>query len=279
MNQVYAIITEKIIEQLEKGAVPWRKPWKTILPQNLISKREYRGINSILLNSLPSEHPYFLTFRQARALGGFVRHGQRGLPVVFWRFIEDEETKKKIPFLRYYTVFNISQCEGIAVPEFYNRNVQPIEECERIVSGMPNPPQIEFGGNQAFYVPSCDLISIPVRQRFDNAEEFYLTLLHEMVHSTGHISRLNRKGIHESGVGFGREVYSHEELVAEIGASFLNAKAGIVGRTIENSASYIANWLAVLRSDKRLIILAAGQAQKAADYILNVQTSRDSENE
>ena len=275
---IYEIITEKIIEQLEKGAVPWRKPWKTILPQNLISKREYRGINSILLNSLPSEHPYFLTFRQARALGGFVRHGQRGLPVVFWRFIEDVETKEKIPFLRYYTVFNISQCEGIAVPPFFNRNVQPIEECERIVRGMPNPPKIEFGGNQAFYVPSRDLITLPVRERFDGVEEFYSTMLHEMIHSTGHISRLNRKGIHESGVGFGGEIYSQEELVAEIGASFLNAKAGIVGRTIENSASYIANWLAVLRSDKRLIISAAGQAQKAADYILNVQTSRDSEN-
>src|SRR5438552_1010716 len=209
----YQIITEKIIEQLEKGAVPWRKPWRTILPQNLVSKKEYRGINSILLNCFPFEHPYFLTFKQAKTLGGNVRRGEKGLPIVFWQFLEDEETEEKFPLLRYYTVFNVAQCDGIAVPKLPNHNDEPIEECERIVSGMPNPPDIEFGGNQAFYVPSRDLITIPARQRFDNAEEFYSTLLHEMAHSTGHISRLNRKGIHESGVGFGTEVYSQEELV------------------------------------------------------------------
>jgi len=272
MNEVYAIITEKIFEQLEKGVVPWRKPWKTILPQNLISRKEYRGINSILLNCLPFEHPYFLTFKQAKTLGGNVRRGEKGLRIVFWQFLEDEETKEKFPLLRYYTIFNVAQCDGIAVPKLPNRNDEPIAECERIVWGMPNPPKVEFGGNRAFYVPSRDLITIPARQRFDNAEEFYSTLLHEMAHSTGHHSRLNRKGINESDVAFGSQNYGQEELVAEIGASFLTAKAGIIGRTIENSASYIANWLAVLRNDKRMIVCAAGQAQKAADYILGVET-------
>jgi antirestriction protein ArdC len=273
----YQIITEKIIEQLEKGVVPWRKPWRTILPQNLISRREYRGINSILLNSLPFEHPYFLTFKQARGLGGFVRRGEKGLPVVFWRFIEEEETKEKFPLLRYYTVFNVSQCDGISVPVVAARRFNPIEECDKTISGMPHCPAVEFGGNQAFYVPSRDLIQMPVRERFSEAEEFYATIFHELVHSTGHVSRLNRKGINESGVGFGSQTYSQEELVAEIGASFLNAKAGIVGRTIENSASYIANWLSALRSDKRMVIVAAGAAQRAADYILNAQTSTEAE--
>src|SRR6266480_1061064 len=208
MNEVYAIITEKIIEQLEKGVVPWRKPWRTILPQNLISRKEYRGINSILLNSLPFEHPYFLTFKQARDLGGFVRRGEKGLPVVFWQFIEDEETKEKFPFLRYYTVFNVSQCDGIPVPVVALRQFNPLEECENIVSGMPNPPRIEFGGNRAFYVPSRDLITIPTRDRFTDGEEFYATMFHEMAHSTGHQSRLNRRGISESGVGFGSQTYS-----------------------------------------------------------------------
>lgn len=274
---VYAIITQQIIEQLEKGVVPWRKPWRSILPQNLVSRREYRGINSILLNSLPFENPYFLTFKQARLFGGFVRRGQRGFPIVFWQFIEDEETKETIPLLRYYTVFNVSQCDGIPVPLLAARQFNPIEQCEQIVSGMPNPPAIKFGGNQAFYVPSGDLITMPVAERFDSSEEFYSTMLHEMVHSTGHVSRLNRKGINESGVRFGSETYSQEELVAEVGASFLNAKAGIVGRTLENSASYIANWLRVLRNDKKMIVSAAAQAQKAADYILGVQTSRAGE--
>jgi antirestriction protein ArdC len=273
----YQVITEKIIEQLEKGVVPWRKPWRTILPQNLISRREYRGINSILLNSLPFEHPYFLTFKQARNLGGFVRRGEKGLPVVFWQFMEDEETKEKFPLLRYYTVFNVSQCDGVPVPILARRQFNPIEECENIVSGMPNPPRIEFGGNRAFYVPSSDLITIPPCDRFTDGEEFYATIFHEMAHATGHQSRLNRKGITESRVGFGSETYSQEELIAEIGASFLNARAGIVGRTIENSTSYIANWLLALRNDKRMIISAAGQAQRAADYILDVQISRASE--
>ena len=180
--------------------------------------------------------------------------------------------KETFPLLRYYTVFNVAQTEGVEIPKAEVREFNSIDECERIVSGMPNPPKIAFGGNQAFYVPSRDLIALPVRERFDSAEEFYSTMLHEMVHSTGHISRLHRKGIHESGVGFGSETYSQEELVAEIGASFLNAKAGIVGHTLTNSASYIANWLSVLRNDKRMIIVAAGQAQKAADYILGVET-------
>src|ERR1700736_4231561 len=126
---VYQVITEKIIEQLEKGVVPWRKPWKTILPQNLISRREYRGINAILLNSFPFEHPYFLTFKQARSVGGFVRRGEKAFPVVFWNYIEREtpEGEKVVfPLLRYYSVFNIGQCEGITEPINAAPNLNPI---------------------------------------------------------------------------------------------------------------------------------------------------------
>jgi antirestriction protein ArdC len=268
---VYEIITEQIILQLEKNVVPWHKAWKTYLPQNLISRKEYRGINSILLNSLPFQNPYFLTFKQARLLGGSVRRGEKGFPIVFWNFIinEESEDKKKLPFLRYYTVFNISQCDGIELPTLPQRPFNPIEECERIISEMPNAPRINLAANYAAYSPVTDTVKMPARETFDTEQEFYSTIFHELTHSTGHPSRLNRKGI-TADVSFGSETYSNEELVAELGASFLNAKTGIAGTTIESSASYIAGWLAALKNDKRLIVSAAAHAQRASDYILGI---------
>jgi antirestriction protein ArdC len=278
MIKVYEIITERITQELKKGVVPWRKPWRSTLPQNLISRKEYRGINWILLNSLPFESPYFLTFKQARALGGFVRRGEKGIPIVFWNFIIDEESesKKKLPFLRYYTVFNVSQCEGIQIPTVPQRQFNEIEECERIVCDMPHAPTIEHGATHASYSPRTDTVKMPARETFDTPQHFYSTLFHELCHSTGSLLRLNRQGITED-VAFGSQTYSKEELIAELGCSFLCAKAGIVGTTIQNSASYIAGWLAALKNDKRLVISAAGQGQKAADYILNVETSREAQ--
>jgi antirestriction protein ArdC len=179
--------------------------------------------------------------------------------------------------LRYYTVFNVCQTCGIEIPGTSEGAFNPLQEAEQIIAGMPNPPVFEFTGNQPAYLPSRDLVRIPVRERFNGAEEFYSTMFHEITHSTGHATRLDRKGISESGVAFGSKSYSHEELVAEIGASFLNAKSRIVGATLENSTAYIASWLVALRNDKKMIISAAGHAQKATDYIFGVETSKEAQ--
>ena len=189
----------------------------------------------LLLDSLSFENPYFLTYRQAKTLGGFVKKGESGFPIIFWQFVEDEtsEDRKRIPFLRYYTVFSILQTSGIEIPTIQTVESNPIEEAEKIISEMPNPPAIELGGNQPAYFPSLDLVKIPPREQFDSAEQYYLTLMHEMVHSSGHKSRLNREGIVEQGVSFGSESYSKEELIAELGRLFLEAKQVFPGQRFQ----------------------------------------------
>ena len=213
-----------------------------------------------------------MTYKQANLLGGHVKVGEKGIPIVFWNFIIDKEseTKKKLPFLRYYTVFNASQCENIEIPASPQRPFNEIEECERIVSEMPNAPTIKHGAPYAAYSPVTDVVKIPARERFDSAEDFYSTMFHELSHASGSLLRLNRPGITKD-LEFGSECYSEEELIAELSSAFLCAKAGIVANTIHNSASYISGWLKALRNDKRMIVLAAGQAQRATDYILGVQ--------
>jgi antirestriction protein ArdC len=273
MPTPYEVVTESIIKQLESGVAPWRKPWRTEMPTNLASKKEYRGINVFLLASLGYGSRYWLTYRQAQTLGGSVRKGEHGSKVVFWKIDEyrkeDKETgeteNRKSILLRYYTVFNLEQCEGIKSPE-PTRVIAPLEQCETIVNSMPNPPGFEQDA-RAFYRPSTDTVGMPARSAFDSAEEFYSTLFHELTHSTGHPSRLGREGIMDHNP-FGNEDYSKEELVAEMGAAMLCGVAGIQSRTLDNSASYLQSWINRLRSDSRLVVSAASQAQKAADYIL-----------
>ena len=273
MSSTYEIVTEAIIKQLQSGIAPWRKPWRTEMPANLASKKEYRGINVFLLSSLGYGSRYWLTYRQAQTLGGSVRKGEHGSKVVFWKIDEyrkeDKETgeteNRKSILLRYYTVFNLEQCEGIQSPE-PTRVIAPLEQCETIVNSMPNRPGFEQDA-RAFYRPSTDTVGVPARSAFDSAEEFYSTLFHELTHSTGHPSRVGREGIMEHNP-FGSDDYSTEELVAEMGAAMLCGVAGIQSRTLDNSASYLQSWINRLRSDSRLIVSAASQAQKAADYIL-----------
>ena len=278
MPTPYEVVTESIIKQLESGVAPWRKPWRTEMPANLASKKEYRGINVFLLASLGYGSRYWLTYRQAQTLGGSVRKGEHGSKVVFWKIDEyrkeDKETgeteNRKSILLRYYTVFNLEQCEGIKSPE-PTRVIAPLEQCETIVNSMPNPPGFEQD-SRAFYRPSTDTVGVPARSAFDSAEEFYSTLFHELTHSTGHPLRVGREGIMEHNP-FGSEDYSKEELVAEMGAAMLCGMAGIQSRTLDNSASYLQSWINRLRSDSRLIVSAASQAQKAADYILGRATA------
>lgn len=273
MPTPYEIVTESIIKQLESGVAPWRRPWRTETPANLVSRKEYRGINIFLLAFQGYGSRYWLTYRQAQALGGNVKKGERGSKVVFWKIDEyqkknaetgEMEARKSI-LLRYYTVFNLEQCEGIKSPE-PGPAIHPIEQCESIVRSMPNPPGFEQEA-QACYRPSTDTVGMPARSAFHSAEEYYSTLFHELTHSTGHPSRVGREGIMTHNP-FGSDPYSKEELVAEMGAAMLCGVAGIASRTLSNSAAYLDSWIKRLRSDSRLVVSAASQAQKAADYIL-----------
>jgi antirestriction protein ArdC len=186
----------------------------------------------------------------------------------------ETENRKSI-LLRYYTVFNLEQCEGIESPEPVAA-VNPIEQCESILERMPNPPRIEQDA-QACYRPSIDTVGMPARAAFHSAEEYYSTLFHELTHSTGHPSRVGREGIMTHNP-FGSDPYSKEELVAEMGAAMLCGVAGIESRTLGNSAAYLQAWINKLKSDSRLIVSAASQAQKAADYILG-RTAAEAESD
>jgi antirestriction protein ArdC len=274
---VYEQITERIIGLLTQGTIPWRKPWQiqTGLPRNLVSKKPYRGINVFLLHAMGYESPYWLTYRQALELGGNVRKGEKSCPVVFWKqlAIENKETgeDETIPLLRFYHVFNIDQCEGLRDLSASAETPAPLpSKPAAIVENMPQPPAIRHGMRSAFYSPAEDVVGLPMRERFEHEQNYFSTLYHELVHSTGHASRLNRTTVTES-AGFGSNPYCREELIAEMGASFLCGQAGIAERTIENSAAYIQRWLEQLRSDKKLLVQAAAQAQKAVDFILGTE--------
>ncbi len=278
---VYQIVTDRILGLLESGTVPWRKPWvcSNGIPRNLVSNKEYRGINTILLGYQEYSSPYWVTYKQAAERGGFVKQGEKSSLVIFYKMLDrhDEESETgKIPLLRYYNLFNLEQCEGITSPPVDVPTYQftPIEKAEQIVSGMKDRPDISYGGNRASYSPVHDKISMPYEERFAKSEEFYSVLFHELGHSTGHHSRLSRKEVIEHH-SFGSEEYSAEELCAEFCSSFLCGVAGISNSTIELNASYIDGWLSLLRKDKRLLITAAAQAQKAADWILGKSDSQE----
>jgi antirestriction protein ArdC len=272
-NDVYQIITDRIIALLEAGTVPWKKPWKSTdnIPQNLLTRRPYRGVNAFLLNCAPYQSPYWLTWKQIQSMGGKVRKGERSFPVVFWKILVDEGDgeRKRIPFLRYYHVWNCLQCEGIQTPSIPTRATQftPIERCEAVVDQMPARPVICHGGNVASYSLVQDRVSMPERAAFDSPESYYSTLFHELTHATGHVTRLNRKELNAG--SFGSDPYSREELVAEMGCAFLAGHCEIAHRTIDQSASYLSHWLSRLRDDRRLVTTAAALAQKAADFILH----------
>jgi antirestriction protein ArdC len=271
-NPTYDRITDRITALLEQGTVPWHKPWKarTGLPRNFVSKHPYRGINVFLLLAMMYESPFWLTFRQVSQLGGSVRKGEKACPVVFWKQTTGEDKKtgeeKKKYLLRFYHVFNVAQCDGLKISaEPVQENV--IAKPEDIVAGMPQPPILKHGMTHAYYSPREDCVGLPPPERFEKTEDYYSAAFHELVHSTGHEKRLNRVSITEK-AGYGSNPYCKEELIAEMGAAFLCGLAEIGERTIDNSAAYLKGWLEQLRNDKTLIVQAAAQAQKAADFIL-----------
>lgn len=277
-------MTDRIVALLDRGTVPWHKPWGSPdeLPRSLASRKPYRGVNVFLLSAASFENPYWLTYKQARALGGHVRKGEKGWPVVFWKWLEPKADRPtddqraygwqstrdgKIPLLRYYTVFNVAQCDDLPadkVPaiERVNRPFTPIQAAEQVVAGMPKRPDIRHGMAGAYYRPSDDHVGLPSQTSFTSEAGYYSTLFHELTHATGHASRLNRPGISEL-ARFGSPTYSCEELVAEMGAAFLMGQCGLIDDTIEHSAAYIDSWRQVLRGDARLVVTAAAQAQRA----------------
>ena len=282
-TNVYEVINNRIIELLERGTIPWRKPWATSqgMPRNLASMKEYRGINVFLLACQQYSSPYWLTYKQAEERGGHIRKGEKSTMVVFWKLLdrsysaadenntEDSGVSGRVPLLRYYNVFNLEQCENIDSPASETPTYQftQIERSEQIIKNMTNRPEISYGGNRASYTPVSDKIRMPYEDRFEKSEEFYSVLFHELGHSTGHQFRLGRKEVIERHE-FGSEEYSAEELCAEFCSSFLCGVAGISNQTIELAASYIDGWLNVLKKDKKMLVVAAARAQAAADYIL-----------
>jgi antirestriction protein ArdC len=287
---VYSIVNEKIISLLEAGVVPWRKPWTSAgLPRNLVSKKFYRGINVFLLSASKYISPFWLTLRQANELGGHVRKGEESTIVVYWKVddviqrgegLDPEETEVKPRrrfLLRFYRVFNLEQCDlpqavTDKLPKIETHQHDPIEAVEKIIAGMPDRPEIIRAGSKAFYSPLTDRVTLPPRELFISAEAEGETILHELVHSSGSVKRLAREGVCEA-APFGSPVYSKEELTAEFGAAYLCAEAGISNAVIDNQTAYLAGWLARLRDDRKLLIQAAAQAQRAADYVLNRKCS------
>lgn len=281
-QKVYTKVTNKLIEMLENGTVPWRKPWQTTWPKNLVSGRKYSGINAAILAMSTFTSPYWVTFNQAKKMGGYVNRGEKGTWVIFYSVYEKtvvdqktgEETIKKFIVVKDYVVFNTDQCSGLKNKRLEAEKVErltqseKIEAAENIINGWTDKPPISHGGNRAFYRPSTDEIRVPYQHRFSSTEEYYSTLFHECSHATGHESRLDREGITKT-AAFGDDVYSREELVAELGAAFLCGECSIErNQTLENSAAYLRSWINVLKGDSKLAVIAASEAQKAADYIL-----------
>ena len=273
---IYAAVTDRIIAQLEAGQIPWHKPW--VASGQAISRstgKPYSLLNQLLLG----QSGEYVTFKQAQQEGGHIRKGEKAQMVVFWKFIEqeDEETheKKQVPFLRYYSVFHLSQCEGLTAkhaPQLPN-TAHADQQAETLIADYVQRSGVTIhhqDGDKACYHPSSDSITLPHIEQFTDTAEYYSTAFHELTHSTGHASRLNRL---DKTVFFGSDAYSKEELIAEIGAATLVQHVGLeTPNSFTNSAAYIQSWLKALKNDKRLIVSAAGRAEKAVALILGSES-------
>ena len=280
---VYQIVTDRIIAELENGVIPWEKPWTGVRSgaYSRATGRPYSVLNQLLLRK-PGE---YLTFKQVGEAGGSIRKGEKASIVVFWKPLpvkektkDGKEVTKIVPLLKYYHVFHIDQCDGVK-PRFTEEDLKPIDpiaEAEAVLadySARAHVPIIHEKGDRAYYSPARDEIHLPLRDQFVRAAEYYSTAFHESVHSTGHEKRLNRlsKNAH-----FGSEDYSKEELVAEVGAAILMNEVGIETKgSFRNSAGYIQNWLTALRNDSRMIVSAAGKAEKAVKLIMNMEDTKE----
>jgi antirestriction protein ArdC len=284
---VYEIITLRILDMLEEGKIPWNKPYlegaSGQMPMNLISGKCYRGINRWLLRG-QFDSPYYLTLKQVLGLKARVRREEFSKPsiVTYWNMIEtiDKVTKEKkqMGMLRYYRVYNVTQCEGLKhsrlVVSATNDNQELLEPAS-IVKGMPNKPTIKFDSSSvAYYQPSDDSVHIGTVKQFKTSEMHYATMFHELIHSTGHKSRLER----DLKPSFAKEEYSREELIAEFGSAFLCEITGISKPTIKNATAYIQHWKEFISSDVQAVVSCASKAEKSCDFILNRKVSNTNGN-
>lgn len=278
-NDIYNMVTERILEQLEQGIIPWHKPWTgTAGAWSRSTGKAYS-----LLNQWMMPQGEYATFNQIKKEGGKVRKGSKGYPIVFFKpmpiEVEDKETGelkiKTVPVLKYFTVFNIEQqVEGLELKyhkEDVENNNEPLEALESLKNDYLDRSGVtleHMKGNNACYSPSTDRITLPLVEQFDSIEEYYSTAFHEMAHSTGHVSRLNRI---KKTAAFGSDDYGKEELIAEITSAAVLNETGIeTSRTLRNSTAYIQNWTNAIKGDNKLIVHASSKAQKAFEMIMGV---------
>jgi antirestriction protein ArdC len=271
---VYEIVTEKILKQLKQGIVPWQKPWHGKGAFNRVTRKYYSFLNQMILDHTGE----YATLKQWNLVGGSIKKGEHGEQVVFWHVMQKEATtddgsteKKSIPVLRYYTVFHISQVEGVkSLTHTADESAVPVGNAEKIKKDYETREHItiyEEYSDKAYYDPLSDYIHIPEIAQYSNAAEYYSTCFHEMVHSTGYSGRLDRNLLKNA--AFGSEEYSKEELIAEIGSANLCEIAGLdTEKSFKNSVAYIYSWIRALENDSRMIVSAAGKAEKAVKYIL-----------
>ena len=286
MFDIYAAVTDRIISALEAGTIPWHKPWVGGNSGciSYSTGRPYSLLNHILLGGVSGE---YITFKQATLAGGHVRKGEKSKLVCFWKPYEkvDEETGEitKHFYLRYYNVFHLGQVEGVNprwAVSVCPSGLQPDAVADAIIQDYKDRSGIKLQiteSDRAFYRPSTDTVVVPQIQQYRRQEEYYSTLFHELTHSTGHKSRLDRIS---DIAAFGSHEYSREELVAELGSAFLVNHCNLESEaSFRNSAGYIQGWLKALRDDKRLIVSAAGAAEKAVNLILNRKEGENGEDQ
>ncbi len=273
---IYQIVTDRIVEALEGGSIPWLKPWKDgnnadpSMPFNATTGRAYNGVNVLLLWSMPYESNGWLTYKQAAACGGNVKKGEKSTLITYWQFFKEKkngvETGNSIPMLKYYKVFNVEQCENLEKL----KAIEPleIETTSALELSQNNGACVKHGGNRAFFKPSADYIQMPPQANFNESNGYDCTLLHELTHWTGHKSRLERDFTGR----FGDESYAFEELIAEMGSAFLCSMLNVEENILQHS-SYIESWLKVLKNDKRAIFTASSQAKKATEFLTTTEAA------
>ena len=280
-KDIYQEVTDTIIQELENGVASWAKPWNgsnAFVQTSFASGKAYKGINRLILGMSATENGYtsnkWVTYNQAKKLGGQVRKGQKSTPVILYKTIAVDEANKEtgeaesksIPLMRTFNVFNIDQIDGIEDAEKTTQAVKTWNDLTHVENDIQaTQADVRYTDeNQAYYHTVSDYVAMPSKDQFDDAGAYYATLLHELTHWTGHKSRLDRT----NGKVFGDDAYAKEELVAELGSAFLCANYAITGKL--QHASYIKTWIAVLKNDKKLIFKASAAAQKASDLLLEL---------